>query len=233
MLSASVRRVESIDELSVATDPPLAKDSRLDGSCLPSDFKGMAETLSTFSLKPGDTAPSFQLPDPDGTVHSLEKSLGEKGTLVFFACNHCPYVVLVAELLAKIASQLSDKGIKTVAISSNDVENYPQDAPDKMKTFASDSGWDFPYLYDESQEVAKAYGAACTPDFFLFDADQKLYYAGQLDDARPKNGKEPDGADLLAAVEKLLAGEPAPESPYPASGCNIKWKPGNEPSYFG
>jgi hypothetical protein len=119
-----------------------------------------------------------------------------------------------------------------VAINSNDVENYPQDAPERMADEKQQRGYTFPYLFDETQEVAKAYRAACTPDIFLFDADHKLYYRGQFDNTRPEQG-EPTGEDLDAAVEKLVAGEPAPEPQYPAAGCNIKWKPGNEPDYFG
>ncbi|WP_338686832.1 thioredoxin family protein [Haloferula helveola] len=193
----------------------------------------MAETLSTFSLKPGDAAPEFELPAADGALQSLTGARGEKGTLVFFACNHCPYVVMLADAIASIANDLADKGIATVAISSNDVENYPQDSPELMASFAKEHGWEFPYLYDESQDVAKAYGAACTPDFFLFDSVGNLYYAGQFDDSRPKNGRQPDGADLMAAVADMLAGRSAPERQLPSSGCNIKWKPGNEPAYFG
>lgn len=162
-----------------------------------------------------------------------KEAKGVNGTLVFFACNHCPYVVMLAEILGVFGQELQEQGVGVVAISSNDVENYPQDGPEKMAEFARDRGWHFPYLYDETQEVAKAYGAACTPDFFLFDAQDKLYYAGQFDDSRPKNGRKPDGADLRAAVEGMLSGKEAPQESFPSSGCNIKWKPGNEPAYFG
>lgn len=189
----------------------------------------MAETPSTFMLKPGASAPDFTLPDSGGTFHALAQVAGDKGTLVVFACNHCPYVILLAGLLGQAARCMKDQGIATVAISSNDVENYPQDSPDKMAEFAREHGWDFPYLYDESQDVAKAYGAACTPDFFLFDGDRKLFYAGQFDESRPKNGRQPDGADLFAAVAALLNGEAAPANPRPSTGCNIKWKSGQEP----
>lgn len=193
----------------------------------------MAETFSTFSLKPGDLAPGFDLPDPAGRTHSLDETAGARGTLVVFVCNHCPYVVHLADSLGALAKDLADQGIAVVAISSNDVANYPQDAPEHMATFARENGWDFPYLYDEDQSVAKAYGAACTPDFFLFDGERKLFYAGQYDETRPKGGGLPDGADLKAAVADLLAGEGPPTEARPASGCNIKWKPGNEPAWFG
>lgn len=189
----------------------------------------MAETPSTFMLKPGAAAPAFTLPDPSGQPHRLEEVSGPKGTLIFFACNHCPYVVMLAKLVGRLAGEWKERGIETVAISSNDVENYPQDAPDKMAVFAREHGWDFPYLYDESQEVARAYGAACTPDFFLFDGEGELFYAGQFDDSRPRNGRTSDGADLRAAIDALLSGQAPPVDPRPSTGCNIKWKPGQEP----
>ena len=193
----------------------------------------MSETKSTFQLTPGAAAPDFSLPDPSGKSHALTDLKGEKGTLVIFACNHCPYVIHLAEAISHLAADLKQQGINTIAISSNDVENYPADSPDKMTTFASESGWDFPYLYDESQEVAQAYAAACTPDFYLFDDELKLFYAGQFDSSRPKNEKPVTGADLRAATEALLQKQNPPSPTIPSSGCNIKWKPGNEPSYFG
>ena len=192
----------------------------------------MSEVQSTFRLRPGDITPSFQLPEPDGRIHALEELRGEKGTLVFFTCNHCPYVIHLARAVGRLAEEIAAIGISTVAIMPNDVENYPDDHPDRMGAFASESGWAFPYLYDETQEVAKAWSAACTPDFFLLDGAGKLYYAGQFDSSRPKNGREVTGEDLRAAVDGLLAGDEAPAKPYPSSGCNIKWKEGNEPPYF-
>ena len=192
----------------------------------------MSEVQSTFRLEPGDTAPDFQLPEPDGSVHSLSDLRGEQGTLVIFACNHCPYVIHLAEAVGILAEEISAKGIKTVAIMSNDVENYPDDHPDLMRTFAAQSGWSFPYLYDETQVVAKAWSAACTPDFFLLDGNGALFYGGQFDGSRPKNEGEVTGADLRAAIEGLVAGEQPPQNPLPSSGCNIKWKAGNEPVYF-
>ena len=192
----------------------------------------MAEVRSTFSLRPGDAAPGFQLPAPDETLHELHEVRGIEGLLVVFACNHCPYVIHLADQLGGLASEIESEGVNTVAISSNDIENYPQDAPEHMATFAEQHGWNFPYLFDETQEVAKAYGAACTPDFFLFDRELRLYYAGQFDDSRPKSGQPATGSDLRAAVKSMLAGEEAPERPCPSSGCNIKWKLGSEPPYF-
>lgn len=193
----------------------------------------MAETLSTYTLKPGYAAPDFELPDPSGKLFKREDVSGPNGLLVVFVCNHCPFVVMLAKEFGKFAERCGEQGIGVVAISSNDVENYPQDGPDLMAEFASANGWGFPYLFDETQEVAKAYGAACTPDFFLFDKDGGLFYAGQFDDARPRSGAEPDGSDLAKAIEEMLAGLEKPSRQRPSSGCNIKWKPGNEPSYFG
>jgi peroxiredoxin len=192
----------------------------------------MAEVRSTFSLRPGDAAPDFQLPEPDGTVHDLHALRGNEGLLIVFACNHCPYVIHLAGALGGLAAEIEADGVTTIAISSNDIEKYPADAPEQMTDFAAAHGWDFPYLFDESQDVAKAYGAACTPDFFLFDQELRLYYAGQFDDTRPKSGQPATGDDLRAAVKGMLAGEEPPARPFPSSGCNIKWKPGSEPPYF-
>ena len=193
----------------------------------------MSEAQSTFSLKPGDLAPAFELPDSSGDPHSLHSLKGERGTLVLFACNHCPYVIHLAEAVGLLAAEIERQGIKTIAIMPNEVENYPADHPDKMGPFAVESGWGFPYLYDESQEVAKAWSAACTPDFYLIGGEGRLFYAGQFDSSRPKNDQAITGADLRAAIEALLVGGEPPGDPYPSSGCNIKWKAGNEPSYFG
>jgi len=193
----------------------------------------MAEVPSTFLLKPGSPAPEFNLPDPDGRSHSLAGLLdGKKGLVVAFVCNHCPFVVHLAEAFGRFAGEIAAQGLATVAISANDTARYPADAPDRMAAFAASSGWHFPYLHDETQEVAKAYAAACTPDFYLFDEKGRLAYAGQFDDSRPGLDQSPTGADLAAAVENLLAGKPTPEPWYPSSGCSIKWKPGNEPDYF-
>jgi peroxiredoxin len=189
----------------------------------------MAETFSTFTLRPGDEAPDFTLLDGVGNSFTLREIAGPSGLLVIFACNHCPFVVHWADAVARFANEIAENGINTVAISSNDIDKYPADAPDKMQGFANSHGWKFPYLYDATQEIAKAYGAACTPDFFLFDGELRLYYAGQFDVTRPGKG-DPTGEDLGAAVKSLLAGEEPPVRPYPSSGCGIKWKPGNEPS---
>ena len=148
-----------------------------------------------------------------------------------FICNHCPFVVAVKEELARLGRDYGSRGVDLIAISSNDIDSHPQDAPPHMKRFAADNGFTFPYLYDASQEVAKAYRAACTPDFFLFDEQRKLLYRGQLDGARPGNGVTSDGKDLRAALDALLAGEAVNEAQRASMGCNIKWKPGNAPSY--
>ncbi|MBX3741949.1 MAG: thioredoxin family protein [Akkermansiaceae bacterium] len=192
----------------------------------------MAEVLSTFQLKQGDKAPEFSLPDAWGKVVSQAEAAGDKGLLVIFACNHCPFVIHLADAVGSFAEEISADGVGTVAINSNDLANYPQDGPEFMKTFAPQHGWKFPYLLDESQEVARAYGAACTPDFFLFDGSGRLFYAGQFDDTRPKKGMQAHGGDLREAVRRMLAGESMMERPYPSSGCNIKWKEGTRPVWW-
>ena len=189
----------------------------------------MSEVLSSFQLRPGDAAPGFSLPDADGKIISREEAAGPRGLLVVFACNHCPFVVHLADALADLAREIAEQGVNTVAINSNDLEKYPQDGAEPMKKFAAARCWDFPYLIDESQQVAKAHGATCTPDFFLFDGEGKLFYAGQFDDSRPRGGQEAHGGDLREALRRMLAGEEPLARPYPSSGCNIKWKPGNEP----
>ncbi|RYD29781.1 MAG: thioredoxin family protein [Verrucomicrobiaceae bacterium] len=191
----------------------------------------MSETLSSFQLKPGDAAPDFSLPDAGGRNVTKADVAGENGLLVVFACNHCPFVVHLADSLGEFAREILALGVGTVAINSNDLERYPQDGPEQMKEFATGRKWEFDYLLDESQAVAREYGAACTPDFFLFDAGGKLCYAGQYDDSRPRSGQEPHGGDLREAVRRMLDGEEPLARPYPSSGCNIKWKPGNEPSF--
>ena len=192
----------------------------------------MAEVPSTFFMKPCAFAPDFTLPDCDGHAYSLSNLLsGKKGLLIAFVCNHCPFVTHLAESLGDFADRIAKKGVATVAISANDTARYPADGPDKMGPFALEVGWQFPYLYDESQEVAKASAAACTPDFYLFDAGGRLTYAGQYDDSRTGNGQSPSGADLAAAVDDLLAGSPTAAPWYPSSGCSIKWRPGYEPDY--
>jgi peroxiredoxin len=181
----------------------------------------------------GTRAPAFRLPDPSGRFHALDEIPDARATLVMFICNHCPYVVHVRSELASIGRDYRGRGVAIFAISANDVENYPDDHPDRMAEEARIQGYTFPYLYDETQEVAKAYGAACTPDFFLFDADGKLVYRGQLDDSRPGNQIPVTGTDLRRALDAVLAGAAAPSDQKPSIGCNIKWKPGNEPEWFG
>jgi len=189
----------------------------------------MSEVLSSFKLSPGDRAPDFSLPDADGKIVARADAAGERGLLVVFACNHCPFVIHLADALGDFAREISVQGVNTVAINSNDIGKYPQDGPELMKAFAAERLWEYPYLLDESQEVAKDYGAACTPDFFLFNEDGRLFYAGQFDDSRPRSGQESHGGDLREAVRRMLGGEGPLTRPYPSSGCNIKWKPGNEP----
>ncbi len=192
----------------------------------------MAEVPSTRALALGSTAPEFELPDPSGRVFTLDDVRGPRGLLVMFVCNHCPFVVHLAPALAGFARELEGQGIGVVAINSNDADNYPADAPERMLEFAARHDWSFPYLVDSSQEVAHAYVAACTPDFYLFGGALGLFYCGQFDASRPRNSEPVTGADLRAAVAALLAGEAAPEPQRPSTGCNIKWKPGKEPGHF-
>jgi len=183
----------------------------------------------------GTKAPHFSLQDVvTGNSYSPKKFKGNRAFLVMFICNHCPYVKLIKKALVEYASDYMSKGVGIVAISSNDVENYPQDGPEKMKEDAKAHGYPFPYLFDETQKVAQDYKAACTPDFFLFDENLELSYRGQFDSSRPKNGVEPTGEDLRSATDKILKGESVPEEEQtPSIGCNIKWRKGNEPEYFG
>ncbi|GLR17882.1 thioredoxin family protein [Portibacter lacus] len=173
----------------------------------------------------GTKAPDFKLPDTvSGKELTYADVQGENGTVVMFICNHCPYVIHVNEELINLANDYKAKGIGFVAISSNDAINYPQDGPALMKKHAEEVGYNFPYLYDESQEVAKAYEAACTPDMYVFDHNQELYYRGRIDDARPNTDREITGIDIRNAMDDMLAGKAAPEKQYPSGGCNIKWK---------
>lgn len=159
------------------------------------------------------------------------EAAGPRGLLVVFACNHCPFVMHLADALGSLSDELALQGVATVAINSNDAGRYPDDAPGKMAAYAADHHWHFPYLVDETQSVAKAYGAACTPDFFLIDAAGKVFYTGQFDDSRPRSGQRAHGGDLSEAVRRMLNGEAPLARPYPSSGCSIKWKPGNEPEW--
>lgn len=193
----------------------------------------MVATPSTM-LPLGTPAPDFTLPDVvSGKPVSLASFAGRRALLVMFICRHCPYVRHVEIELARIGRDYAGRDIGIVAISSNDADHYPDDAPAGLRSMASELGFSFPYCHDESQAAAKAYTAACTPDFFLFDAARRLAYRGQLDDSRPGNGKPVTGRDLRAAMDAVLAGRPAPGDQKPSLGCNIKWKPGNAPAYFG
>lgn len=184
----------------------------------------MAATPSTM-IPLGTQAPDFNLIDTvSGKMKSLSELKGERATVVMFICNHCPYVKHINRQLVKVAGEYSSKGVSFVAISSNDVENYPEDSPQLMQKTAEEEGYSFPYLYDETQEVAKAYDAACTPDFFVFDKDLKCAYRGQFDDARPKNDKPVTGRDLRAALDDIVTGKPVSIEQVPSIGCNIKWK---------
>ena len=192
----------------------------------------MAKTNS-YMLPLGTEAPNFALTDTvSGKEISLSKIKGIKGTLIIFMCNHCPYVIHILDKIIEISTEIRDLGINTVAISSNDVENYPEDHPTLMKKLAEERDFSFPYLYDETQSVAISYEAACTPDFYLFDSELKLVYRGKFDDARPKNEEPVSGKDLYEAAKNLLMGIPQNNDQTPSLGCNIKWKKGNEPSGF-
>jgi len=191
----------------------------------------MALTPSTM-LPLGTTAPDFKLPDTNGKTVSLADFKDKPALLVLFICNHCPYVKHIRAGLAQLARDYLPKQVAIVGINSNDVANYPDDSPAKMKEEVKSAGYLFPYLYDETQAVAKAYRAACTPDIYLFDKNRKLVYRGQLDDSRPGNGIPVTGKDLRAALDAVLAGKPISPSQKASMGCNIKWKAGNEPDYF-
>jgi peroxiredoxin len=191
----------------------------------------MALTPSTM-LPLGTTAPDFSLPDTNGKIISLADFKNAPALLVIFMCNHCPYVIHIRAGLAQLARDYAPKKAGIVGINSNDVENYLDDSPAKMKDEVKRAGYVFPYLFDESQAVAKNYHAACTPDIFLFDKNQKLVYRGQFDDSRPGNGIPVTGKDLRAALDAVLAGKPVSPNQKASMGCNIKWKSGNEPDYF-
>lgn len=185
----------------------------------------MARAESTLSLQRGAKAPGFSLPDTVGGP-MLDWTTWRAGRpcVLMFICNHCPYVLHLIGTIARLAPQWQARGVAVVAISSNDVQRYPQDAPTEMTRFAAAHGLSFPYLYDESQQVARAYGAACTPDFYLVDGDGRLAWAGRFDDATPGNARPVTGADLSAAIDDLLAGRPCDPQPRPSVGCSIKWK---------
>ena len=184
----------------------------------------MALTESNM-LALGTKAPDFTLPDTvSGEMCSLNELLSDRATVVMFLCNHCPYVIHVNPEIVRVAKDYQAQGVSFIGISSNDVERYPADAPDKMTEFAKEEGYTFPYLYDESQEVARAYDAACTPDFYVFDGQSRLVYRGRLDKSRPGNNEPLNGADLRAALDAVLKGEAVSEIQYPSAGCGLKWK---------
>ncbi len=192
----------------------------------------MSATSSTM-LPLGTQAPDFNLTDVvSGKIISLDTFKNKKALLVMFICQHCPFVQHVKEEIARLGKDYKEKGLGIVAISANDIAEYPQDAPQGLKEMAEELGFTFPYCYDESQETAKTYTAACTPDFFLFDKQRKIFYRGQLDDSRPSNDIPVTGKDLRSAIDKALSDQPFPQEQKSSIGCSIKWKAGNEPSYF-
>ena len=193
----------------------------------------MTRTPSTM-LELGTPAPPFALPDVvTGRTLTLDDVAGGDAFLVVFWCNHCPFVLHIEEAFVAFAREYAAKGLQVVAVCANDAEAYPRDAPDRMRERANAQGYSFPYLHDESQEVAKAYRAACTPDLYLFDGERRLVYRGQFDGSRPSTDVPVTGEDIRAAVDAVLAGETPPEAQQPSLGCNIKWRPGNAPDYFG
>ena len=191
----------------------------------------MVKTESTM-LPLGSTAPPFSLMNVDGQIVTLDNFSDSRALLVMFICNHCPYVIHVADQLAVLGHEYMPKGVGVVAISANDISLHPADSPEQMVREAEDRGYPFPYLYDQDQSVAKAYRAACTPDFFVFDKNHQLTYRGQLDDSRPESGIPVTGVDLRAALDATLANEPVADPQKPSLGCNIKWIEGQEPEYF-
>ena len=192
----------------------------------------MVATPSTM-LPLGSPLPSFTLSGPDATTWSTDDAAGAPAIVVAFLCPHCPYVKHIEARFGEVATDLTSRGAAVVAVQSNAIEDYPQDGPEQMAAQAVANGFRFPYLLDASQEVAKAFKAACTPDFFVFDGEQRLAYRGQFDASRPANDLPVTGADLLAAVDALLAGGSVAEGQVPSIGCNIKWRAGHEPDYFG
>jgi peroxiredoxin len=191
----------------------------------------MVMTASTM-LRLGTEAPGFTLPNAEGRLVSLSDFDEAQALVVVFMCNHCPFVKHVIDGLVRLVKQYQPRDVAFVGINANDVSEFPEDRPEKMAEFAREKGMTFPYLYDETQDVAKRYHAACTPDFFVFDENRKLVYRGQMDDSRPGSNVPVTGADLRAALDAILAGKPVPEEQQPSMGCNIKWKAGNEPDYF-
>ncbi len=191
----------------------------------------MVQTPSTM-LGLGTTAPEFTLLEPaTGKRRSLSE-FNSAATVIMFICNHCPFVIHVRDEITRLAHDYTPKGVTFIGINSNSADSHPQDGPDHMAEMVHELGWTFPFLFDETQGVAKAYHAACTPDFYVFDGEKRLVYRGQLDDARPSSQTPVTGRDLRAAIDAVVAGKPVPSEQRPSIGCNIKWKPGNEPDYF-
>ena len=190
----------------------------------------MARTPSTM-LKLGTQAPEFSLLEPASGSQVSLNNFKDSPVLIVFSCNHCPYVLHIIDSFVSMANSYLDKGLSTVWINANDVEHYPDDSPEKMVQLVRDHGFKFPYLYDQTQQVAQAYQAACTPDFFLFDSAHRLIYRGQYDASRPGNNEPVTGHNLKLAIDALLAGNPVTEDQLPSLGCNVKWKAGNEPDY--
>lgn len=191
----------------------------------------MARTPSNM-IDLGTTAPSFSLPEPGTNSDVSLSDFSGKPVLIAFICNHCPYVIQIMDEFVKFAAEYQNKGLSVIAINANDVANYPDDSPEMMIEYGKSSGFTFPYLFDESQETAKQYQAACTPDFFLFDENHTLFYRGQFDSARPGNDDPVTGNDMRAACDALLQNNTLSSDQIPSLGCNIKWKEGNEPNYF-
>ena len=191
----------------------------------------MVRTASTM-LELGTPAPEFRLPDCSGTMHELKEFAGAPALLVAFQCTHCPFVRHIRAAFAQMSREYLPKGLAVVAINANDTVAYPQDGPEAMREESREFGYDFPYLLDATQRIAREYRAACTPDFFLFDAQRRLVYRGQFDRSRPGSAEPVTGADLRAAIDAVLGGRPVSADQRPSLGCNIKWKPGNEPDYF-
>jgi peroxiredoxin len=187
--------------------------------------------VNSTMLPLGTRVPDFRLPDSGGKLHGPADVAGAAGLLVAFVCNHCPYVIHIGPTLGQRARQWMDQGLAVLAINANDISAYPQDGPEHMPAFAAQNGWSFPYLLDETQEVARTFRAACTPDLFLFDGERKLAYRGRFDASRPGNNQPVTGDDLDRAVQAVLTGRPVPDDQAPSIGCNIKWKPGSEPEY--
>lgn len=204
---------------------------KLDIRFVAPNILGMALTPSTM-LPLGTAAPDFRLPDTNGKTISLQDFQGAPALLVVFMCNHCPFVKHIQSELARLGRDYQGRGLAMVGINSNDIESHPEDSPGKMAEEARRAGYTFPYLFDATQAVARSYRAACTPDLYLFVREHGLVYRGQLDDSRPGNGIPVTGRDVRAALDAILAGKPVPTDQKPSIGCNIKWKPGNEPDYF-